>query len=61
MTERLPDNTYDLTVKVRVTLPKGETPDQQDITLLLTGEEWDPWPGVQIHDMELLGSERVTA
>lgn len=50
----LPPNTHDLWILARVTLPEGETPDQQDITLLLTGEDWDPWPGVQIHDMTLL-------
>lgn len=54
MAETLPPNTYDLDVRVRVTLPDGETSEQQDITLLLTGEDWDPWPGVKIHDMDLL-------
>jgi hypothetical protein len=61
MASEIPENTYDITVKVRITLPKNETPGEQDITLLLTGEDWDPWPGVQIHGMELLTSEPVTA
>ena len=53
MPEAIPPNTYDITAKFRVTLPGNETPAQQDITLLLTGECWDPWPGVQIHDITL--------
>lgn len=56
----LPLNTYDLTVKVRITLPKGERPETQDAALLLTGEDFDPWPGVQIHDAEILNYELVT-
>lgn len=61
MAETLPPNTHDLDVRVRVTLPAGETVEKQDITLLLTGEGWDPWPGVQIHDMELLGHRTAEA
>ena len=57
--EKLPPNTYDMTVKVRITLPAGETPEQQDVALCLTGENFDPWPGVQIHDAELIASELI--
>ena len=59
MASKFPPNTYDLTVKVRVTLPTGETPADQDIAMCLTGDDYDPWPGVQIHDMTLMGSEPV--
>ena len=52
----LPPNTYDLTMRFRVTLPEGETPSQQDPTLLITGENYTPWPGVQIHDADLISS-----
>ena len=55
----LPENTYDLTCRVRVTLPKGETPEEQDMSLMLTGGEFDPWPGVEIHDVTLLAVAKV--
>lgn len=53
-THELPPNTHDLDVRVRVTLPPGETVEQQDVGLLLTGEDFDPWPDVQIHEVDLL-------
>ncbi len=61
MAETLPPNTHDLDVRVRVTLPTGETVEQQDVALLLTGEDFDPWPGVQIHDVELLAHQPADA
>ena len=59
MAEHLPPNTFDLDVRVRVTLPPGETVEQQDINLLITGEDYDPWPGVEIHGLELLAHRPV--
>lgn len=55
----LPPNTYAIDMRFIVTLPDGETPDKQDPTLVITGEEWNPWPGVEIHDAELLRYETV--
>jgi hypothetical protein len=58
---KLPPNTYDMTVMVRVTLPPGQTPEVQDMALCLTGEDFEPWPGVMIHDAELISSTPITA
>jgi hypothetical protein len=54
MAESYPPNTHDLDVRVRVTLPAGETVAEQDVALLLTGDDFDPWPGVEIHEVDLL-------
>ena len=48
-----------MTVKVKIDLPEGETPAEQDPSLVLTGENWDPWPGVHIHDVDLVNWEAV--
>lgn len=50
----LPPNTYVLNLRALVTLPDGETPEVQDPALLLTGENFEPWPGVTIHDIDLV-------
>ncbi|WP_306600737.1 hypothetical protein [Geothrix sp. 21YS21S-2] len=50
----LPPNTFDLTIRVTVTLPPGEDPETQDVPMLITGGDFNPWPGVQIHDAEIL-------
>jgi hypothetical protein len=44
---------YRLIVEVEVSLPDEEKMEEQDITLLLTGDNWNPWPGVEIVDMKL--------
>lgn len=54
-----PANTYDMTLKFRITLPPGETPEQQDHALLVTGEDFEPWPGVLIHDVDFVSAEPV--
>lgn len=51
--EPLPPNTFDLDVRVRVTLPPGETVEQQDPFLLLV-QDVRPFEAVQIHDVVLL-------
>jgi hypothetical protein len=58
--ETLPPNTHDLDVRVRVTLPAGETVEQQDPFLLLV-QDVRPFEGVQIHDVELLGYRTAEA
>lgn len=50
----LSPNTHRLWLMATVTLPNGETPDTQDASLLMTGGDFDPWPGVQIHDVLIL-------
>ena len=57
----LPPNTYDRIMRFRVTLPGNDTPEEQDPSLVITGEETEPWPGVLIHDAELLSSSKVEA
>lgn len=52
--EQLPPNTFDLDVRVRVTLPPGETVEQQDPFNLLI-QDVRPFEAVVIHDVELLG------
>ena len=49
-----PPNTHKIWCLVTVTLPEGETPDQQDPSMVFTGGDFDPWPGVQIHDVVFL-------
>lgn len=56
---QLPPNTYVMTLAVTITLPAGETPEDQDPGLMVTGGDFDPWPGVQIHDVELVKFESV--
>ena len=56
---KLPTNTYEITMTFTVTLPDGETPDMQDPGLLITGENYDPHPGVKIHDANILRSRPV--
>jgi len=58
---QLPPNTYVMTLAVTLTLPAGETPEDQDPGLVVTGWDFDPWPGVQIHDVEMVSHRAADA
>lgn len=58
---QLPPNTYDMLLNARITIPEGQTPEDQDHAMLITGENFEPWPGVLIHDVHFVSAEPARA